>query len=82
MEKPTIPEVLALAKEYYSIPGNEVGGHLHIVLEDRNIKDSDVKHCLESAIECNDTIGITLAEKLLQMSWTQRKKLYRLRRTA
>ncbi len=38
MKKPTITEVLSLIKEYYSIPGNSVGGSLHIVLDDGKVK--------------------------------------------
>ncbi len=33
-KKPTITEVLSLVKEYYLIPGNSVGGSLHIVLDE------------------------------------------------
>lgn len=72
--KPTVPEVLPLVKEYYK--DNPTGGCLHIVLDDGNIEDSHVKYCLEYSKEKNDLRAIKLSELLLQMSKTQRKKIY------
>jgi len=74
-EKPTIPEILPLLKAYGEKDGNEVGGNLHIVLDDGNVNDSDVVFCLERAKETNDVDGVKLAELLLKMSKTQRSKL-------
>ncbi len=74
-QKPTIPEIMPLIKEYYLFPGNEVGGNLHNVLEDGNVKDSDVEFCLNEALKCNDKKGVELAKLLLKMSKTQRLKL-------
>ena len=67
--------LLPLANKYYSMPGNGVGGSLHIVLEECNVKDSDVKFCLKYAKERGDGKGVELAELLLKMSKTQRGKI-------
>jgi hypothetical protein len=34
--KPTRPEVAPLIRAYYALPGNIVGGELHVVLDDGN----------------------------------------------
>jgi hypothetical protein len=73
--KPTIPEVLPLVREYYAMPGNGVGGSLHIVLEDGNVSDGDLWFCKGWALEHGDEAGYRLAGILLEMSKTQRKKL-------
>ena len=74
--KPTIPNVLPLVQAYYSRFGNECGGSLHIVLDDGNVRDSDVAFCRQLAEERGDTDGIVLADVLMQMSKTQRSCLY------
>lgn len=75
MNKLTVPDVLPIVKEYYSKPGNGAGGSLHIVLDDFNVRDSDVLFCLNYAKERNDTDGVSIAELLIKMSKTQRKKI-------
>ena len=40
-------EIIELAKELYSHEGCEVGGPLHIVLDDDNVRNSDILWCLE-----------------------------------
>ncbi len=76
MDKPTVPEVLPLVRAYYARPGNSAGGSLHIVLEDGNVKNRDVEFCRLWAEERGDVDGVALAEILLNMSQTQRRKLY------
>lgn len=73
--KPTLPEVLPLVKAYKEKSGNAVGGSLHIVLDDGNISDDNIKYCLHWAEKQNDPDGVELARLLLQMSKTQRKKI-------
>lgn len=80
--KPTITEVLPLVRAYYAKPGNEAGGSLHVVLDDGNVSDDDVRFCLQQTREHGDADGVALAEKLLLMSRTQRRKLGRLNRWA
>lgn len=76
MKKPTVSEVLQLVNQYYSQSKNSVGGNLHIVIEDGNIDNYSIKFCLEQAKEQKDEEGIIIANLLLQMSKTQRKKIY------
>ena len=65
-------------RDYYAKPGNSVGGSLHIVLDDENIEDVHVEFCRDQAREKGDDDGVRLAEMLLLMSKTQRKKLARM----
>lgn len=71
--KPTVPEVLPLVQTVYA--HSAVGCCLHIVLDDHNVEDGHVKFCLERAHEAQHHVCITLAEKLLRMSKTQRLRL-------
>ena len=73
----TVPEVLPIVREYYSRPGNGVGGSLHIVLDDGNVSNADVLFCIRCAEEKGDKAGVELGEILLGMSRTQRLKIYR-----
>ena len=52
-----------------------MGGSLHIVLDDQNVKDSHVQFCVEWARDHDDPLGALLAGLLLRMSKTQRTKL-------
>jgi hypothetical protein len=69
--KPTVPEVLPFVNELYK--RHAAGCCLHVVLDDGNVEDSSVEHCIENA-EHDDCIR--LAHLLRLMSKTQRKKLY------
>ncbi len=74
----TIVDVTTLypiVDNYYAKPGNSVGGSLHIVLEDGNLKRSDIEWCRTYAQEKGDTDGVALADLLLQCSTTQLAKL-------
>lgn len=72
----TVPDILPLVRGFYQLPGNEVGGVLHIVLDDGNIEDQHIEYCLSEAIAKNDMIAVSLAKLLLKMTYTQRKKIY------
>lgn len=83
MRKPTVPEVLPIVRHYYA-QGHGAGGCLHIVLDDGNVRDDDVRFCLDWAVEHGDADGwkpdvdgAWLCHVLLRMSRTQRTKLYR-----
>jgi hypothetical protein len=78
MSKPTIPDVIDRFRAYHAKPENSVWGSLHIVLEDMNIKDSSILFCKQWAKDHNDPEGEALADILLTLSWTQRRKLYRI----
>lgn len=54
---------------------NPSWGHLHIVLDDGNVKDGHVRSCREMALKANDTEGVELADILLTQSKSQRIKL-------
>lgn len=77
--KPTFPEVEPLVRAYYVKPGNSVGGTLHIVLDDCNIKDSDIRYCLKECSRVDDGDGERIAELMLRMSRRQRLRLANLR---
>lgn len=76
-DKPTVPEVMPLIREYYTKPANGCGGNLHIILEDPNFEDCHVQFCLKEAEKEEDEDGARIARLMLRMSKTQRKKLYR-----
>jgi hypothetical protein len=73
--RPTVPAVLPLVRAYYN--DHAVGGSLHVVLDDGNIDDGCVHGCIGWAEERGDAAGAALARLLLQMTRTQRNKLYR-----
>ena len=74
-QKPTILDVLPMIVSYYG--NNPAGGCLHLILDDGNIGDDSVRFCLNQAINCGDVDAEYIAKKLLLMSKTQRRKLYR-----
>lgn len=51
------------------------GGHLHIVLDDQNISDSDIKYCINSAKSDNCQTCVEAGEMLLEMNINRRKIL-------
>ncbi|HHC7101287.1 TPA: hypothetical protein ACN38J_003568 [Vibrio parahaemolyticus] len=71
MEKPIVRDVLVIARQYVST--NKT--NLHMVINNKNIKDEHINFCLEQARKCGDEQGVILAETLLKMSKTQRLKL-------
>lgn len=75
MTKPTVPEVLPEAREF--MRRTVSGCCLHVLLDDGNVADHFARSCLESARERGHTECEALAEKLVRMSATQRKKICR-----
>lgn len=75
MRKPSILEVMPLVIALYE--RDCVGCCLHVLLDDGNVKDHHALSCLEYAKEKGHADCIALAEKICQMSITQRMKLYR-----
>lgn len=73
--KPAMPDVVRLFALYYGKPENDAWGSLHVVLDDRNVDDDSVRHCLRWATENGDADGVVLAQLLLRMSKRQRKKI-------
>lgn len=71
----TRAEVEQALLEYYELPHDGLGGNLHIVIEDQNIRDSDIQFCKEQAEAEGDELGVLIADALMQMSKTQRLKI-------
>lgn len=71
--KPSISDVREAFRAYRE--ENLVWGSLHIVLDDGNVSDADVRFCVDCARQRGDVEGERLALILLQMSRTQRLKL-------
>lgn len=72
----TVADVVRAAVRFYAMPGNSVGGRLHIVLSDGNVERANVEWCLEQAEQAGDIEAIALARQLLALSRTQRSKVY------
>jgi hypothetical protein len=66
-------ELLRLLKCYHDRVG-DIGGSLHIWLDDCNIKTADLEFCIKTAESNQDWLGKQLAQYGLAMSKTQRKK--------
>lgn len=71
--KPTIPEVLARFAAYHA--KHPTWGSLHIVLDDSNTDRGSVEFCVGWAKKHGDPEGAALAEILLEMSESQRRRL-------
>lgn len=76
--RPKVPEVRALIRAYYSKPGNEVGGNLHVVLDDNNLRISDIAWARDHAAAANDQDGVAISDLLLQMTPSQRRRATRI----
>ncbi len=53
----------------------KMGCCLHIVLDDENLRDSDVEFCINHACEKGHVECLRLATMMLDLSKTQRKKV-------
>ncbi len=73
--KPTVPQVLPLVREFLAMPGNGIGGQLHIVLDEGNVNDEHVDMCIAQARDTSDHCAQALGWVLRRMSKTQRRKL-------
>lgn len=72
---PEVHEVLPVAVEYVRIPGNSVGGGLHIVLDDDNLEDHDLHWCRGWCDAQEDHEGALLAFLLAEMDVVDRVNL-------
>lgn len=73
--RPNVPAVLPEARAYLAQPGNDAGGHLHLVLDDANLEDTTILWCIHAAAHANDAAGAHLGMRLLELTRTQRRKL-------
>lgn len=72
--KPTLTDIATLVREVYESPGGAAGCCLHIVLDDGNVGYDSVRFCIDYARENKHPKCELLAELLLRMSKTQRRK--------
>ncbi len=72
----TARELTERLRIFRASPRNSMGGHLHIFIEDGNMRDSHLKFCQAAAVKAGDTWAADLAAELLKMSKTQRTKIY------
>ena len=63
-------------KQFLSLDGNEVGGNLHIVLDDGNLDDENILFCRNLCIKTHDVLGRLICEGLLQITYKEREKIY------
>lgn len=63
-------------KQFLSLDGNEVGGNLHIVLDDGNLEDDDIEFCLIRCATNSDFLGYTICANLLNISYEEREEIY------
>lgn len=72
----TVPEIMPRIWRFYeSKPENMSGGFLHIVLDDDNVETVNVQWCKDQALLAGDTEAAEIADLLLGMSLTQRRKV-------
>lgn len=64
-------EFIGLVNEYYKY--NQVGGSLHIVLDDENLGDNCIDWCAGYACGINDEAGNDIANLMKSMKIKQRK---------
>lgn len=73
--RPTVDQVLPWVLDYYVQPGNEMGGSLHIVLDDENLHRGHIEWCRDYARREGDVFGEWLAGILLQLTMSQLRRL-------
>lgn len=76
--RPTVPEVLPLVNALYATEHGAVGCCAHVVLDDGNDDQECADWCLKWAKEQGHADCIAICEALVQMTTTQRRKLYSL----
>lgn len=76
---PLVRVVCLAVQAYVRRPGNVAGGCLHIVLDDFNTTDQDLRFCLDYAREHDDPDGEALAWAMLALSVPERDAVARLR---
>ena len=75
-------KILKLVRDLYnektkcSTETGRCGGHLHIVLDDGNLKDSDVRFCIKNAIADRCKVCAHISMLMLLLTQTQRNFVY------
>jgi hypothetical protein len=75
-DRPTVPEVLPLIRELFRREDGFFGGALHCELIDGNLEDWFFRHSMQEARAIGDDLKATIAEAMLAMTTTQRRRLY------
>lgn len=73
---PKIEVVVGLIKLLYSLPGCEMGGLCHFVLEDGCLTDADIKYCMdccERTDQIDSELGMFICLMLSTLTMPQRK---------
>ena len=77
IELTMLDEIHGAVTHYYRRPGNEVGGPLHLVLDDYNLDDASIDFCIEAAAERGDDAGVALGRAIRNLTRRQRRALVR-----
>jgi hypothetical protein len=65
---------------YHDASGNNAaGGWLHVVLDDGNLEDNNIRFCMRAAQEHSDAAGVALAIAILGASEEERSALWEAR---
>ena len=75
--RPKVPEVSRMVAEYLRKPENLSGGQCHVVLDDGNLDIGHLEGDLENCLQNDDDDGAAIMRAMLQMTRTQRQKVYR-----
>jgi hypothetical protein len=73
-DKPTVSEARWLKDLWYRIPGNEVGGELHVILDDGNLERKFLVGVIMDSGACDAAKWI--CNVLLRMTPSQKRRLY------
>ncbi len=68
--------VSALKEYYYETLGFLSGGACHIVLDDGNLEDAHIQHCLDVCITTHDKVGESICNILFEISEEIRELMF------
>lgn len=68
--------ILKQIKQFLSLEGNEVGGNLHIVLDDGNLENEIIAWCMQRCINEQDFLGFSICDNLLRITYKEREVIY------
>lgn len=57
---------------YYKVPGNEAGGGCHVVLDDGNVDDDDLRFCIDECEADGDWLGVAIMRAMLALPVSER----------
>lgn len=68
--------ILKQIKQFLSLEGNEIGGNLHIVLDDGNLENENIAWCMHLCINKQDFLGFSICDNLLRITYKEREAIY------